>query len=60
MTALFTQRRRLDVLDRLKTFFAIDNAIAGLVMVGSSEEELQFKLAKDVREKLQPYIEAYS
>ncbi len=39
MTALFTQRRRLDVLDKLKTFFAIDNAIAGLVMVGSSAED---------------------
>ncbi len=39
MIALFSQRRRLDVLDRLKTFFATDSAIAGLVLVGSSAEE---------------------
>lgn len=39
MTELFTQRRRLDVLDRLSTFFSADNSIAGLVLVGSSAEE---------------------
>ncbi len=39
MTELFTQRRRLDVLDKLTTFFAADHAIAGLVLVGSSAEE---------------------
>lgn len=39
MTTLFTQRRRLDVLDKLTSFFATDNAIAGLVLVGSSVED---------------------
>lgn len=38
MTQLFTARRRLDVLDRLTTFFAGDQSIAGLVLVGSSTE----------------------
>lgn len=39
MTELFSQRRRLDVLDKLEIFFSADNSIAGLVLVGSSAEE---------------------
>lgn len=36
---LFTQRRRIDVLDKITAFFAADSAVAGLVLVGSSAEK---------------------
>lgn len=39
MTELFSQRRRLDVLDKLITFFGADHTIEGLVLVGSSTGE---------------------
>lgn len=39
MTALFTPKRRVEVLDNLTTFFKADQSIAGLVLVGSTVEE---------------------
>ncbi|MEO1287165.1 MAG: aminoglycoside 6-adenylyltransferase [Chloroflexota bacterium] len=40
MTVLFSQRRRVDVLDKLTAFFSADSAIAGLVLVGSSADTI--------------------